>query len=383
MSSPPFQSAFEHLNEHEPRQEGPSRLARDRLEIIGEGSFGRVYAYVEYPWSASAYKVCIYPDTVANLLHEAKIYDELRMFTIDNDPSAFICPMVKQLHKPPQDQRLEATIDPIPDPAMDIFPHPTLQVSRVPALPVVLQQHYHRLFVSANAQNQAPTIRLLGLYLGMQFPEKINEFPQEFICDLPLDYYRYACLRETFQCLLPPVECIAQGMGRLLARMHWGVGIDARGVKLVLGNRFVGDELMCQCWVLDFNQCHRWLVYRPLEDLRLDKLTDGMYKDDDLVSGAKRLALIISRQEFYYPRPHQTQLYWAFKNAYMREVQSLLQRPITPPDLFLTENLAGAKRWAPVITQAALAFFQELEADDDEKCRFYRSAMCEGYPADW
>ncbi|BEJ15427.1 hypothetical protein CspHIS471_0500320 [Cutaneotrichosporon sp. HIS471] len=363
MSTLPFQSPFDHLNE--PRWR-PSHLARGRLEVIGEGSFGCVYGYVEYPWSTSAYKVCIYPDSVTNLLHECKIYDELRMFTIDNDPAAFICPMVQHLHKPPLNQDPEATIDPIPDPAMNFFPHPTLQVSRIPALPVALQQHYHRLFVSAEAQPRAPTIRLLRLYLGMDLPEKINEFPQGFPSDLPLDCYRYAFLQEIFQ-HLPVVKCIAQGMGRLLARMHWGVGIDARGVKLVLGNRIVGNQLLWQCWVLDFNKCRRWLVYRPLENLRLDKLTVGMYKGDDLVSGAKPLARIISGQEFYYPRPHQTQLYLAFKNAYMEEVQSLLQRPINPLDLLLTENRAGAKKWAPVITQAAHVFFKELEGDDDEK----------------
>jgi hypothetical protein len=50
---------------------------------------------------------------------------------------------------------------------------------------------------------------------------------------------------------MPSVEAVCMGMGKVIAGLHWGVGINARDVELVLGGD--GDQGV-RCWSFDYNQ---------------------------------------------------------------------------------------------------------------------------------
>lgn len=82
-------------------------------------------------------------------------------------------------------------------------------------------------------------------------------------------------------------------------------------------------------------------------------MTTGMYGNGDLVAGAKRLAMIVSGQELYYPRPHQTDIYKPFKLAYQTEVEHLVRD--------------APQSSAAAAIQAADAFFVQFEALDEAK----------------
>jgi hypothetical protein len=56
---------------------------------------------------------------------------------------------------------------------------------------------------------------------------------------------------------LPPPQDICRGMGEVLARLHWGAGMNCRDIELVLGGstqQGLNARGQVQCYVLDFNQ---------------------------------------------------------------------------------------------------------------------------------
>jgi hypothetical protein len=106
-------------------------------------------------------------------------------------------------------------------------------------------------------------------------------------------------------------------MGRILALLHFGVGIDGMDVELVLGGD--GDHGI-QCYILDYNQCQRWLTPHPLDHLGTGKLT---INDEDLSKGAVRLARRIGNCEHYYPKLSQKR-YCDFKLGYEETVSKLV-----------------------------------------------------------
>ncbi len=50
---------------------------------------------------------------------------------------------------------------------------------------------------------------------------------------------------------LPSIDEVATGMGEVLAKLHWAVGVDARDVELVLAG---SAQHGVQCYLFDFNQ---------------------------------------------------------------------------------------------------------------------------------
>ena len=89
-------------------------------------------------------------------------------------------------------------------------------------------------------------------------------------------------------------------------------------IELVLGGD--GDHGL-QCYVLDYNQCRRWLVPQPLDHLGSGKLTAT--HGESLSEGAIRLARRIANCEHYYPKPSHD-LYHKFKDGYELKVSSLV-----------------------------------------------------------
>lgn len=252
------------------------------------------------------------------------------------------------------------------------FDFPTFSFDVIPSVPPQLAEAYKRLFIAPEAQATCRRVHLLRLYLGREdLPKQTSAFHPGLSADLPLNH-RYETLRATLgsSTPMPSLVEVARGMGRLLARMHWAVGINGRDVELVLGSVSCNGLALPQCYVLDFNQvsclvheqantqCQRWLIPQPLEHLQVESLTTGTYANGDLESGAKRLALIISGQELYYPRPHQATTYPAFREAYNDEVQALLDAIDHDP-----------KGWKARIKTAASAFLDEYEALDEAKVR--------------
>lgn len=197
-----------------------------------------------------------------------------------------------------------------------------------------------------------PPLRLFRLYFGRgNLPAQTVASPQDLFSDPPLDLRRYNKIRDVLgDDSLPPCTDVARGMGRLLATLHWQVGVNARDAELVVGS-LRGQS---HCYVLDFNQSQRWLPPYPMS--QIDTLTPtGQYANDDLSTGARRLATLIAGQELYYPRPHQEEVYAPFKEGYLNHLSSIL------------EGVCKTQMAKDRVSNAAVVFFQEFEEIDERK----------------
>jgi len=231
-----------------------------------------------------------------------------------------------------------------------------MAIEMIPSLPPRAASTYVDTFFSNElASLGTPSnTRLLRLYLGRDLPSTISQLQPGLRSDLGLDVSRYIRFSHALQGVasLPPLADVAYGMGKVLSQMHFGVGIDGMDVELVLG----GDGVHgVRCWLLDFNQCERWTIPRPLDMLGRGLATSGHYSQGDLIEGATRLATRIVALEHYYPRPHQ-KLYNDFRNGYLQTVESMLanHRPREPEVGWLVD--------AAQISAAAEAFVARYEA---------------------
>jgi hypothetical protein len=162
----------------------------------------------------------------------------------------------------------------------DVFDHPTMSLDLIPSVPSLVAQAYKAEFFSQDLARKSLDfdIRLMRLYLGRELPTHIRELQPGLRSDLALDIGRYTRLSKALRLegteTLPPLNEVAYAMGSILAHLHFCVGIDGMDIELVLGGD--GDHGL-QCYVLDYNQCQRWLVPRPLDHLGTGKLvaTDG------------------------------------------------------------------------------------------------------------
>ncbi|WWC92234.1 uncharacterized protein L201_007188 [Kwoniella dendrophila CBS 6074] len=203
---------------------------------------------------------------------------------------------------------------------------------------------------------------------------------------------------------LPDLKCISKGLGQLLARLHWIVGINAIGIKYVLGGRYPtnfdkGNEDI-QCYMLNFHQCEKWLDADPLRKLAsgttiestnssssavvqpnysskgpqlpvvaqtpprlpsitpLDGILIGKHSEHNLNEALKRLAKLIFTQEPYHPRPRLGDLYRNFRKGYCQLVEHILYTST------LNNLKSNHKR---DIKKAVNHFFNEYERLDKEK----------------
>lgn len=237
----------------------------------------------------------------------------------------------------------------------DVFDHPTMALDRIPNIPPLVGLAFRSEFFTKHLASTNPTFvnRLFRLYLGRELPHLIQELQPGLRSDLALDVERYRRLSNALNqegiASLPPLKDVACGMGRVLAQLHYGVGIDGMDVELVLG----GDGLHgLQCYILDYNQCQRWLVSRPLDNLGSGKL--GIADGEDLSEGGKRLARRIGNCEHYYPKPSQD-LYIDFKQGYLQTVIELV-------DAHRPEKFDAVwEKDAQAISAASMAFLAEYE----------------------
>jgi hypothetical protein len=124
----------------------------------------------------------------------------------------------------------------------------------IPALRRDIARTYAQLFFGPELRAQKPPVRMLRLYFGRNdIPPVTTQLHPGLHSDFPLDIPRYRKLADTLTASgtrLPRTQDISRGMGELLSRLHWGVGINARDVELVLP----GADWEPQCWVFDLNQ---------------------------------------------------------------------------------------------------------------------------------
>lgn len=197
-----------------------------------------------------------------------------------------------------------------------------------------------------------PAVRLLRLYFGREnLPAQTVAFNHDLFSDSPLDPRRYNAIRDVLgPYSLPPATDVARGMGRLLATLHWQVGVNARDAELVLGSL----DGQPHCYVLDFNQSQRWLPPNPMSQINT-LVPAGQYAKGDLPAGARRLATLIAGQEMYYPRPHQADVYPSFKEGYLQHVNTVLS------------GVHGTQSAKNCVLTAAAVFFREFEEIDERK----------------
>lgn len=137
--------------------------------------------------------------------------------------------------------------------AFDLFERSTYAMSRVFAVPSEVSTVVRALFFPTEMWNTTAT--LCRLYFGKTTSERPGRFfnPLNF----PLDVVRYQKVRAAFSSEerlalgLPSTSEIAAGMGKMLGRLHYQGGCDARDVEFVLGGSGGSNVTF---FVIDFNQ---------------------------------------------------------------------------------------------------------------------------------
>jgi hypothetical protein len=124
------------------------------------------------------------------------------------------------------------------------------QVLPLPLSAVIIIRN---LFYPSGQQN-AKVPSLCRLYFGKVIQATApGGPPSRFFnsANFPLDVSRYQQFQEAHGEDLPNVDEIVQGMGEMLARLHWRGGYDGRDIEFVMGGTFFSDVAMD---VIDFNQ---------------------------------------------------------------------------------------------------------------------------------
>ncbi|KAJ9522626.1 hypothetical protein QJQ45_019704, partial [Haematococcus lacustris] len=163
-------------------------------------------------------------------------------------------------------------------PTTGILDHAMYSMQRVLPVPPALSSRIRAKFFPAQLRDGLKYKTFLArLYLG-KYPQ-----PPPESCNFPLT-------AEMLDELGLPVADIAEGMGRLLSRIHYLAGQDGRDIEFVLGgDKHDRPKFFC----IDFDQMRDW---------------------DDV----QQLVTSFTTNDPYYPRPGM--MYWdAFKSAYLDE----------------------------------------------------------------
>jgi hypothetical protein len=235
----------------------------------------------------------------------------------------------------------------------DTFEKPTMALELIPSIPPLIGAAYCSTFFAPSLKQPQPGIspRLLRLYLGRELPIEIQELQPGLQSDLALDVSRYGLLSEALEeiATLPRLSDVAYGMGVALCQLHWAVGVDGMDCELVLG----GDGVHgVRCYILDYNQCSRWLPKKPFKQLNLLESWDMTL--EELCDGARKLARRIGHCEQYYPRPSH-ELYTNFKAGYTSTITELIDvhRPGDETSIWRSGCAA--------VVAASEVFFEEYE----------------------
>ncbi|WWD08438.1 hypothetical protein V865_006550 [Kwoniella europaea PYCC6329] len=325
---------------------------RSSLQYLTEGTFGRIYTYPNASDDV-VYKMVKERGHGSKLQEEFSIYDDIHQ-SLPPIQVGFRVPKTIEYYKP----------------SCPNEPSILLDRSSLPIQPEVTQTFNLPDLQDQNQNGEDMQIRLLRLYLGREdIPLRTEQIQPGIKTDPPLDITRYnrlsSTLQEEYGWGLPDLKGVPSSMGRLLANLHWLGGINCRDIELVLGgggNDGRVEEV--QCWVLDFNQCQRWLVPHLLQSSTSSapnrtSPTTGIYSSNTLLEASKRLSTLIYTQELYYPRPHQGEFYEQFKNGYSCAIE-----------LILNQQYKGIRLESKdEIREATKGFFEEYEKLDRDKIR--------------
>lgn len=171
-------------------------------------------------------------------------------------------------------------------PTTGILDHAMYSMQRVMPVPPALSSRIRAKFFPAQLRDGLKYKPFLArLYLG-----KRPQPPPESGRPVFFNHCNFPLTAEMLDELGLPVADIAEGMGRLLSRIHYQAGQDGRDIEFVLG----GDKRdQPKFFCIDFNQMRNW---------------------DDV----QELVTSFTTNDPYYPRPGM--MYWdAFKSAYLDE----------------------------------------------------------------
>ncbi|KAJ7602200.1 hypothetical protein DFH06DRAFT_1259386 [Mycena polygramma] len=278
-------------------------------EKIGAGSFAAVYTVSDGP---VAFKQIFRPEEADVLRNEYKLINHIHASC--NSGSFFRIPRGFAVSDPTVDPPYFSaeTGDPSPNrpvvgvETMRLFSHPTYAMDRVPPF-----KHEAGSFLAGNyyppSAIYAAYPNLCRLYFGKDYtdprPNRLGLFSSQ---NFPIDELRYNALAMADDRLLPPSSAVAQGMGQILARLHFEACVNAQDVEFVLG----GDESDgYSFWLIDFNQVRPW---------------------DKTIETVHELSTAFFLNDPYYPSPYiAPDTYEVFRDAYLEaapaEVRALAE----------------------------------------------------------
>ena len=231
---------------------------------IGAGSFATVYAS---PGRPIAIKVAHAPDHAAQVEWEftslqavlAATHNKPDALFMVPRPLAYYDPQTDTLLFPPSVQhttgQIRRRLAPHPRPFnpeffADLPPRPCYVMDRAAPLPRHIARRVRAHFYPRIASVQVPPPLICRLYFGTELRPSTFVSPANF----PLDAARYDLLRDGDEDL-PPKHEVAEGMGEMLAVIHWQAGYDARDIEFVMAG--APDSAGLRFYVIDFNQVRR------------------------------------------------------------------------------------------------------------------------------
>lgn len=136
------------------------------------------------------------------------------------------------------------------------FVRATYAMEMVPNLPAALAHRLRSYYPPGTPTTAAPP-NLSRLYFGKETPPPDpNRRPNLFFSssNFPLTAEQYGELvDEAEECV--DVEEVVDGMGEMLARIHWGLGYDARDIEWVMGGDSNSQVMgAVGYYLIDFNQ---------------------------------------------------------------------------------------------------------------------------------
>ncbi|KAJ7072800.1 hypothetical protein C8F01DRAFT_973428 [Mycena amicta] len=215
-----------------------SSLGEPQLQAIGQGSFGKVWLLTQTPY---AFKTVLNADSGADLEKEWETL--VGVYATCNSTSFFA----------------------IPRPLAAFLPDSTDQVRFAPPSPSIAQFRARKPRAA-----KVPRPNLLRIYFGRDGPEQLTS---RFINskNFAVNITQYTRLADAFK-LSAPAD-VSQGMGEMIAKLHWLQACDARDVEFVIGDTGSGSA---DYWLLDFNQTRKF----DREAGHIDELVQAHFFND-------------------------------------------------------------------------------------------------------
>ncbi|KAF7302414.1 hypothetical protein HMN09_00875200 [Mycena chlorophos] len=240
-------------------------LGEPQLQAVGQGSFGKVWLLTQTPY---AFKTVLNTDSSADLEKEwstlVGVYatcSSTSFFAIPRPLAAFLPESTDQVRFAPPSPSIaprqfrNRKRPPIPLPQSIFhengFTAATYAMTFIHNVPPLIAEFVVQNFYSEKAQAaKVPKPNLLRIYFGRDGPEQVTS---RFINskNFAVNITQYTRLADVFKLALSAPADVSQGMGEMIAKLHWLQGCDARDVEFVIGDTGSGGV---EYWLLDFNQ---------------------------------------------------------------------------------------------------------------------------------